>query len=115
MSLHRYHTPQLGGGIYVMRGGSLIRYHTPTLSQRGGGLAENLLKIAGPSVVQAVQNTMRDVEQGKSLKASAREQGQRLSRQLKRKAPSMAMAAGKHSVKQKYKKAKRRIKDIFSL
>lgn len=66
MSLHRYHTPQLGGGIYVMRGGSLIRYHTPTLSQRGGGLAENLLKIAGPSVVQAVQNTMRDVQQGKS-------------------------------------------------
>ena len=63
MSLHRYHETH-------MQGGSLIRYRTPTLSQRGSGLEEALLKVAGPSVVTAMQNTVRDVQQGKSIKDS---------------------------------------------
>lgn len=116
MSLHRYHTPQRGSGIYIMRGGSLSRYHTPELTQqRGAGLTETLLKIAGPTVVQAAQNTLRDLEGGKSLQQSMSERGRDVKRQLKRKAPSMLKAAGAHAAKKKYKKAKRRIKDIFSL
>lgn len=98
-----------------MRGGSLKRYHTPELTQRGAGLAEQLLKIAGPSIIQAAKNTLSDVQQGKSLQASAKQHGKQLTRTLKRKAPRMVLAAGTHATKQKYKKATRRIKDIFSL
>lgn len=116
MSLHRYHTPQTGGGIYIMRGGSLRRYHTPHLTtQRGAGLTESLLKIAGPTVIEAAQNTLRDLEGGKSLQESLSQRGREVQRQLKRKAPSMAVATGMHAVKRQYKKAKRRVKDIFSL
>ena len=49
MSLHRYYTPQIG---------ALTRYHTPVVKQRGGGLTKDLLKVAGPSVVKAMQNTI---------------------------------------------------------
>ena len=115
MSLHRYHTPQVGGGIYLMRGGSLTRYHTPVVTQRGAGLAENLLKVAGPSIVTAMQNTIRDVQQGKSLSASAKDSAKTLQKNLKRKAPSLVMTLGKHKAQQKYKKTKRAVKDIFSL
>lgn len=116
MSLHRYHTPQRGGGIDIMRGGSLTRYHTPQIvSQRGGGLAEALLKIAGPTVIQAAQNTLRDIQGGKTVQQSLASRGQEVRRALKRKAPSMAAAAGREVVRSKYKKAKRRVKDIFSL
>lgn len=116
MSLHRYHTPQTGSGIYFMRGGSLTRYHTPHLtSQKGAGLSEALLKIAGPTLIQAAQNTLRDIEGGKSLSKSLAERGAEVKKSLKRKAPSMAAAAGKEVVRNKYKKAKRRVRDIFSL
>ena len=114
MSLHRYYMPQIGAGMYLMRGGALTRYHTPVLTQRRGGLAENLLKVAGPSVVNAMQHTLRDVQQGKSLRASAQEHGQQLSKNLKCKVPSIALAVGKHSANQQYKKAKRRVKEIFT-
>ena len=116
MSLHRYHSTQLGAGIYPlsrMQGGTLIRYRTPTVTQHGAGLAEELLKVAGPSVVTAMQNTMRDVQQGQSIKDSVSQRSKELTRNLKRKAPSMVLAIGKHGAKQQYKKAKRRITDIF--
>ena len=116
MSLHRYHTPQHGAGIHIMRGGSLTRYHTPQLtSQKGAGLTETLMKIAGPSVVKAAQNTLRDIEGGKSLQQSLSQRGKELKKSLKRKAPSMVAATGTEVVRNKYKKAKRRVKDIFSL
>lgn len=100
----------------MMRGGSLTRYHTPQLvSQKGGGLAESLLKIAGPVVLQAAQNTLRDIEGDKSFQQSLAQRGKEVTKTLKRKAPSMAAVAGKEVVKSKYKKAKRRVKDIFSL
>ena len=115
MALRRYHTPQRGGGIYVMRGGSLTRYFTPEVNQRGSGLQESLLKIAGPSIVQAAQNTLRDVQGGKSVQQATKTNLAQLKRNLKRKAPRMVAAGGKYSVRQQYKKAKRRVKDIFSL
>lgn len=116
MSLRRYHTPQLGGGMYVMRGGSLTRYYTPHVQQqRGGGLQEQLLKIAGPAIIQAAQSTMKDIQGGKSALQAAQANVAKLKRNLKRKAPRMIAAAGSHAAKQQYKKAKRRVKDIFSL
>lgn len=117
MSLHRYHTTQIGAGIYplyLMRGAGLTRYHTPVVTQGGGGLAEDLLKVAGPSVVQAVQDTVNDVQQGHSLSATATKHGTQLKRNLKRKAPRLVLAVGKHKANQQYKKAKRRVQDIFT-
>lgn len=113
MSLHRYHATPIGAGPYVMQGGGLRRYHTPVVSQGGGGLAEELLKVAVPSVVTAVQNTMQDVQQGKSIRDSVTKHGAQLKRNLKRKAPNLAWTAGTHVAGQQYKKAKRRVKDIL--
>lgn len=113
MALHRYHSTNIGAGPYVMQGGGLTRYHTPVVSQGGGGLGEELLKVAGPSVVRALQHTMQDVQRGKSIRNSVATHGSQLKRTLKRKAPSLAWAAGRHVAGQQYKKAKRAIKDIF--
>ena len=110
MSLHRYHTSRL---LEDMQGGSLIRYKTPILTQRGSGLGENLLKIVGPPVVTALQSTLQDVKQGRSLADSVSKSGPALRRNLKRKAPAIALAVGKHKATQRYKKAKRRVSDIF--
>ena len=110
MSLHRYHTTRV---LEDMQGGSLIRYKTPILTQRGSGLGENLLKIMGPPVVTALQSTLQDVKQGRSLAKSVSQRGTALQRDLKRKAPSIALAVGKHKATQNYKKAKRRVRDIF--
>ena len=97
-----------------MRGGALTRYHTPVVTQRGGALTEDLLKVAGPSVINGMQNTLQDVQQGKSITDTVQEQGKQLTKNLKHKLPSMAMAAGKHAPRQCYKKTKRRIKEILS-
>ena len=114
MALHRYHATTIGAGPYVIQGGGgLRRYHTPVVSQGGGGLGEELLKVAGPSVVKALQHTMQDVQRGKSIRSSVATHGSQLKRTLKRKAPSLAWAAGKHVAGQQYKKAKRAVKDIF--
>ena len=44
-----------------MRGGSLTRYHTPVLTkQEGKGLAEDLIKLAGPLIVQQAQAGLHD-------------------------------------------------------
>ena len=117
MALHRYHV-QKGGAIYptVMVGGNLRRYTTPVVTvQRGSGLEERLMKIAGPSVVQAAQRTLRDVQRGKSVAQAGQKHMKQLRKNLKRKAPRMVVAVGKHKASQQYKKVKRRIKDIFSL
>ena len=113
MALHRYHSTNIGAGPYIMQGGGLRRYHTPVVSQGGGGLGEELVKVAGPSVVRAIQNTMQDVQRGKSIRNSVATHGAQLKRNLKRKAPSLAWEAGSHIAGQQYKKAKRRVKDIF--
>ena len=44
-----------------MRGGSLARYHTPVVTkQEGKGLDEDLIKLAGPLIVQQAQAGLRD-------------------------------------------------------
>ena len=52
-----------------MRGGSLTRYHTPvvTRKQDGGALAEELIKIAGPLILQHAQVGLQDIKAGRSL------------------------------------------------
>ena len=101
-----------------MRGGSLTRYHTPVLTQqKGKGLAEDLIKLAGPLIVQ--QAGLQDIQRGKSAAATWADRSAQLSRGLKRKAPAMAWVTGKHKVKRTaqntYKRATQRVRDIFGL
>ena len=103
-----------------MKGGSLTRYHTPTV-QRGGQIMEDLIKVAGPLVVDSMGRMVQDVKRGVSAKDSLRQQGQALRKTLKRKAPSIAASMGAGAAKRKatrvYKRVTqpmRRVRDILS-
>ena len=103
-----------------MRGGSLTRYHTPVVTtQEGKGLAEDLIKLAGPLIVQQAQAGLQDIESGLSLADTLSNRGEQIKRGLKRKAPALAWAVGKNKVnrtaKNTYKRATQRVKDIFGL
>ena len=69
-----------------MLGGSISRYHTPQL---GSGIVEDLIKIAGPTVVGALERGVSDVQQGKRAKDVAGREASRVLKELKRKAPAV--------------------------
>jgi len=103
-----------------MIGGSLTRYHTPTV-QRGGQVMEDLIKVAGPLVVDSMGRMVQDVQGGMSAQDSLRRQGQALRKNLKRKAPAMVASVGTGAAKRKAKKVykrvtqpMRRVRDILS-
>ena len=102
-----------------MRGGSLTRYHTPVVTtQEGKGLAEELIKIAAPLIVQQAQAGLQDIQRGRSLADTWSNQGEQLTRGLKRKAPALAWMVGKNQAKRTAKntyKATQRVRDIFGL
>ena len=51
-----------------MRGATLTRYHMPVVTtQEGKGLAEELIKIAGPLIVQQAQAGLQDIQRRQSL------------------------------------------------
>ena len=80
-----------------MRGGSLTRYHTPVVTtQEGKGLAEELIKLAGPLIVQQAQAGLQDIQRGQSLADTWAHRGEQLTRGLNRKAPALAWTVGKH-------------------
>ena len=87
-----------------MRGGSLTRYRTPvvTRKQDGGALAEELIKIAGPLILQQAQAGLQDIKAGRSLADTLSTRGPQLQRGLKRKAPALAWAVGKNQAKNTY-------------
>ena len=101
-----------------MRGGSLTRYHTPVVTQQEGkGLAEDLIKLARPLIVQQAQAGLQDIQRGKSAAETWADRSAQLTRGLKRKAPAMAWMIGKHKAKptaqNTYKRATQRVRDIF--
>ena len=99
-----------------MRGGSLTRYHTPVLTkQKGQGLAEDLIKLAGPLVIQQAQAGLKDIQRGMSAADTWTRRSAQVRRGLKRKAPAMAWAAGKNKAKKTYKGVTQRARDIFGL
>ena len=99
-----------------MLGGSLTRYHTPVLtSQEGKGLTEDLIKLAGPLVLQQAQARLQDIQRGMSAADTWANRIAQVNRGLKRKAPAMAWAVGKHKVKNTYKRAAKRARDIFGV
>ena len=70
-----------------MLGGSISRYHTPQL---GSGIAEDLIKIAGPTVVGALERGVTGVQQGQKAKDAIGREAERALEELKRKAPDVA-------------------------
>ena len=79
-----------------MRGGSLTRYYTPVVtSQEGKELAEELIKLAGPLIVQQAQAGLQDIQRGQSLADTWSNRGEQLTRGLKRKARALAWTVGK--------------------
>ena len=103
-----------------MRGGSLTRYHTPVVTtQEGKGLAEDLIKLAGPVIVQQAQAGLQDIQQGLCLADAWSNRGEQIKRGLKRKAPALAWTVGKNKAKRTakntYKRATQRVRDIFGL
>lgn len=61
-----------------MRGGSLTRYHTP--SMRGGALANDLVKIAGPSILKSVGHGLQSFQDGSSLQQAMAVSGSEIKR-----------------------------------
>ena len=85
-----------------MLGGSISRYHTPQL---GSGIVEDLIKMAGPTVVGALERGVTDVQQGKRAKDVAGREASRVVKELKRKAPDLLASLLSHK--------RRRAQDIF--
>ena len=87
--------------------------------QEGKGLAEDLIKPAGPLIVQQAQAGLQDIQRGKSAADTWADRSAQLSRGLKRKAPAVAWTVGKHKAKRTaqntYKRATQRVRDIFGL
>ena len=71
-----------------MIGGSISRCHTP---QTGSGMTEDLIKLAGPLVVGALQRGVEGVRQGRKAREAFAEEATCLKSNLKRKAPAMTV------------------------
>ena len=63
-----------------MLGGSISRYHTPQL---GSGIVEDLIKIAGPTVVGALERSVTGVQQGQKAKDAIGREAVRALKELK--------------------------------
>ena len=97
-----------------MRGGSLTRYYPPAARvQDGDGFTEELIKIAAPLVLESLQSGLRTASSGKSLGVVGDVIGQTLKQGVKRKAGTLIKAGVKAGGQHVYKKAKRKVLDIF--
>ena len=96
-----------------MLGGSLTRYHTPTMY--GKGFMQDLVKLAGPSVVRSIGHGLHAYEKGASASEALKGSGDVLKRGLKRKIPAAIGLAVKTKAKQTYKKKRQRVKDILGV
>ena len=71
-----------------MLGGSLTRYHTPSL--RGKGFSQESVKLAGPTLIRSIGQGLQACEKGASLEDALSCSGQVLKKGLKRKVPAGA-------------------------
>ena len=80
-----------------MLGGSLTRYHTPTM--HGKGFMNDLVKIAGPSVVRSIGHGLHAYEKGASASEALKGTSEVLKKGLKRKIPAAVglVVKAKHS------------------
>ena len=89
------------------------RGHDPRRERLDG----DLIKLAGPLVIQQAQAGLQDIQRGQSAAETWARRSAQLNRDLKRKAPAMAWTIGKHKAKHTsqntYKRATQRVRDIF--
>ena len=77
-----------------MLGGSLARYHTPTLT--GKGFTQELVKLAGPSLLRSIGHGLQAYEKGASASDALKSSGEVLKRGLKRKLPAVVGSCGEN-------------------
>lgn len=83
-----------------VRGGSLNRYHTHVRTlQRGRGVTDDLVKIAGPMVIRELSKGVTEVQKGVPTTRALGRSMDRFPRDLKRKALAMVMNMTKGTVK----------------
>ena len=93
-----------------------IPIDTPVLrKQESQGLTEDLIKLAGPLVLQQTQAGLQDIQRGMGAADTWANRSAQVNRGLKRKAPAMAWAVGKHKAQNTYKRAAKRARDIFGV
>ena len=98
---------------FIMLGGSLTRYHTPTL--KGKGFSQELVKLAGPTLLRSIGHGLDAYEKGASAAETVKSSSQVLKRGLKRKIPAAVGLYAKTKVKESYKKKRQRVKDILGV
>ena len=94
-----------------MLGCSLSRYHTPMLT--GRGFTQELVKLAGRSLLRSIGRGLQAYEKGASASDALKSSGEVLKRGLKRKLPAVVGLSVKTKAKQSYKKKRQRLKDIL--
>ena len=90
MSFVRYQSP--------MTGGSITRYHTPAMQERG--LKEDVISEVGPITIESSQKALFKEQDGKSLSEVGTHFAHDIKRGVKRKAPAIV---GFHMTSLKFK------------
>lgn len=80
-----------------MLGGSLTRYHTPSMP--GKGLTHDLVKLAGPTPMKSIGHGLEAYGKGASFDDSLCSSGKILKNVIKRKLPAATGAIDKSAVK----------------
>ena len=97
-----------------MRGGSLTPHYPPAArDQDGDGFTEELIKIAGPAVLEYLQSGLCTTSSGKSLGVVGEVSKQTLKRGVKWKAGMLIKAGVKAGGQHDSKNAKRKVSDIL--
>ena len=96
-----------------MLGGSLTRYHAPTL--KGKGFSQELVKLAGPTLLRSIGHGLDAYKKGASAAEAVESSSQVLQRGLKRKIPAAVGPYAKTKAKESCKKKRQRVKDILGV
>ena len=91
-----------------MLGGSLTRYHPPTME--GRGIKHDLVNLAGPTIVSSLKRGLDAYGKGESVSEALQDAGEVLQRGLKRKIPAAIGLAMKSKVRESYKNKRQRVR-----
>ena len=106
-------SPSLLTQSFIMLGGSLTRYLTPTL--HGKGFSQDLVNLAGPTLLRSIGHGLDAYEKGASAAEAITNSGKVLKRGLKHKIPAAVGLYAKSAAKQSYKKKRQHVKDILGV
>ena len=81
----------------------------------GSGFIQELVTLAGPSVVRSIGHGLHAYEKGVSASEALKGSGEVLKKGLKRKIAAAIGLAVKSKVKQSYKKKRQHVKDILGV